>query len=100
MFSGQLCSVVTFLTYALLLIAVGKTCKILMQKHCQSSGSFTLFEALLHMVCRLESSDHIGIPLACELADSKYFPVSNSAKEVRDKILQACLKRGVKIRSV
>ncbi|DBA78212.1 TPA: hypothetical protein ACH3X2_008172 [Trebouxia sp. C0005] len=46
----------------------------------------------------LESSDHIGIPLACELADSKYFPVSNSAKEVRDKILQACLKRGVKIR--
>lgn len=46
----------------------------------------------------LESSDHMGIPLACELADSKYFPVSNSAKEVRDKILQACLKRGVKIR--
>jgi len=71
----------------------------LIPKHCQSSGLLTLFEAVLYMVCRLESSDHIGIPLACELADSKYFPVSNSAKEVRDKILQACLKRGVKIRS-
>ncbi len=57
-------------------------------------GSLTLL-----MICRLESPDQIGIPLACEVADSKYFPVSNSAKEVRDKLLQACLRRGVKFRS-
>lgn len=86
------------LTYVILLIAIRKTFKILIQNQCQSSGLLTLFEAVLCLVCRLESPDDIGIPLACELADSKYFPVSNSAKEVRDKILQACLKRGVKIR--
>ena len=51
------------------------------------------------MMCRLESSEQIGIPLACESDDRKFFPVSNSAKEVRDKLLQACLKRGVTIRS-
>ena len=47
---------------------------------------------------RLESAEHIGIPLTVEEADSKYFPISNSAKEVRDKLVRACLKTGVKFR--
>ncbi|KAL3153436.1 hypothetical protein ABBQ38_011771 [Trebouxia sp. C0009 RCD-2024] len=50
--------------------------------------------------CRhwLESPEHIGIPLTVEEADSKYFPISNSAKEVRDKLVRACLRKGVKFR--
>ena len=48
--------------------------------------------------CRLESPEHIGIPLAVEAADSKFFPVSNSAKEVRDKLVRACLRKGVTFR--
>ena len=48
---------------------------------------------------RLQSPEQIGIPLTTETDDSKYFPVSNSAKEVRDKLLQACQRRGVKVRS-
>lgn len=50
--------------------------------------------------CRdwLESPEDIGIPLASEIDDSKYFPVSNSAKEVRDKLLTACLQQGVNFR--
>ena len=47
---------------------------------------------------RLESAEHIGIPLTVEEADSKYFPISNSAKEVRDKLVRACLKKGVEFR--
>lgn len=47
---------------------------------------------------RLESPEHIGIPLAVEEADSKYFPISNSAQEVRDKLVRACLKKGVTFR--
>ena len=55
--------------------------------------------ATMHQfVPRLESSEHIGIPLAVEEADSKYFPISNSAQEVRDKLVNACLRKGVTFR--
>ena len=47
---------------------------------------------------RLENPEHIGIPLAIEAADSKFFPVSNSAKEVRDRLVRACLRTGVTFR--
>lgn len=53
---------------------------------------------MLFVIHRLESWQHIGLALAHEVADSKYFPVSNSAKEVRDKLVLACLKAGVKFR--
>lgn len=45
---------------------------------------------------RLEQE--VGIPLASEAETSKLFPVSNSAREVRDKLVAACLRAGVTIR--
>ena len=49
------------------------------------------------MECRLESQ--LGLPLATEPNSNKYFPVSNSGREVRDKLLSSCLERGVQLRS-
>ena len=51
------------------------------------------------MVCRLENPEHIGLPLKTEETDCKYFPVSNSAQEVRDKLLKACTQKKVQFRS-
>lgn len=39
------------------------------------------------------------MPLATEVDSDKYFPVSNSGKEVRDRLLSSCLERGVKLHS-
>lgn len=39
------------------------------------------------------------MPLATEPDNDKYFPVSNSGKEVRDRLLSSCLERGVKLQS-
>lgn len=52
----------------------------------------------MYIPARLESRQYIGLALAHEADDSKYFPVSNSAKEVRDKLVLACQKAGVKFR--
>ena len=41
--------------------------------------------------------DDLGLQLAFEEGTSKYFPTSNSAKEVRDRLLAACLQFGAKI---
>ena len=46
--------------------------------------------------CRLEQE--LGLQLAFEEGSSKYFPASNSAQEVRDCLVAACLRLGVKIR--
>ncbi|KAJ9534923.1 hypothetical protein QJQ45_029583 [Haematococcus lacustris] len=40
----------------------------------------------------------VGLALSEEEATAKLFPTSNSSKEVRDKLVQACLARGVKFR--
>ncbi|KAK9816666.1 hypothetical protein WJX72_003465 [[Myrmecia] bisecta] len=50
--------------------------------------------------CRLwlESSNQISIPLATEPDTAKFFPASNSAKQVRNQLLAACLRRGVDVR--
>ncbi len=40
----------------------------------------------------------VGLKLACETESNKWFPESNSAKEVRDLLLQKALGAGVKIR--
>ncbi|TNE70576.1 aminoacetone oxidase family FAD-binding enzyme [bacterium] len=48
--------------------------------------------------CKNWLQDEIGIPLATETESNKWFPESNSAKEVRDKLLEACLQLGVVIR--
>lgn len=48
--------------------------------------------------CRLSSPDQLGIPLALEEETQKYFPTSNSSKQVRDALLGACLRRGAAVR--
>jgi predicted Rossmann fold flavoprotein len=47
--------------------------------------------------CKTWLDSEIGIPLATEEATNKWFPESNSAKEVRDKLLESCLRLGVKV---
>lgn len=49
-------------------------------------------------LCRLSSGEHIGIPLAVEEETQKYFPASNSAQQVRDRLVAACQRRGVEMR--
>ena len=49
----------------------------------------------------LESTKHwleheIALPLQCERSTNKYFPASNSARELRDKLLASCLSLGVR----
>lgn len=43
-------------------------------------------------------TEDVGLQLQLEAADNKYFPSSNSAKEVRDKLVGACVERGVTFR--
>lgn len=45
--------------------------------------------------CRLERD--IGLQLAAEEANMKYFPASNDSREVRDRLVAACIGRGVTI---
>lgn len=40
----------------------------------------------------------LGLELHLEAADNKYFPASNSAREVRDKLVEACATSGVTFR--
>lgn len=46
--------------------------------------------------CRLERD--LGIRLSLDPATNKYFPTTNSAKTVRDALLGACLRAGVRVR--
>jgi len=46
----------------------------------------------------LESPEQVGIELALEEETNKWFPKSNSAKEVRDRLVQGLLARGINIR--
>jgi len=48
--------------------------------------------------CRDWLSEDIGIPLSLEEDSQKLFPTSNSALEVRDKLVEACIHRGVEFR--
>eukprot|EP00884_Botryococcus_braunii_P020547 jgi/Botrbrau1/7176/Bobra.0300s0007.2 len=48
--------------------------------------------------CKLWLEDEIGIALAAEEASQKWFPLSNSAREVRDKLVDACMRTGVQVR--
>ncbi|MCC5934942.1 MAG: aminoacetone oxidase family FAD-binding enzyme [Balneolales bacterium] len=48
--------------------------------------------------CKRWFTDELGLQLACEEESNKWFPVSNSAKEVRDLLLQRALDVGVEIR--
>eukprot|EP00798_Chlamydomonas_sp_ICE-L_P017475 gene17475-23780_t len=45
-----------------------------------------------------DPKEGVGLRLAVEEETNKYFPESNSAREVRDKLLQACLQQGVQVR--
>ncbi|KAK9822087.1 hypothetical protein WJX74_005975 [Apatococcus lobatus] len=49
--------------------------------------------------CKEWLESQIGLPLATEADSSKLFPVSNSGKDVRDRLLSSCLDRGVKLKS-
>ena len=40
--------------------------------------------------CREWLEDDLGLELGIEHVSNKYFPLSNSSKEVRDKLLRAC----------
>ncbi|MFW6348239.1 MAG: aminoacetone oxidase family FAD-binding enzyme, partial [Cyclonatronaceae bacterium] len=48
--------------------------------------------------CKDWFTDELGLELACENESNKWFPKSNSAKEVRDKLLQKALAGGVELR--
>jgi len=48
--------------------------------------------------CREWLEDDVGLALGIEHVTNKYFPLSNSSREVRDKLLQACVSEGVKVR--
>lgn len=43
-------------------------------------------------------AQELGLELACEVESNKWFPASNSAKEVRDVLLNAALDAGAQIR--
>lgn len=48
---------------------------------------------------RLEDPhDGIGLALAVEEETNKYFPASNSSRDVRDALVAACERRGVRFR--
>ena len=48
--------------------------------------------------CREWLEDDLGLELGIEHVSNKYFPLSNSSKEVRDKLLRACEDAGVRVR--
>ena len=48
--------------------------------------------------CREWLEDDLGLELGIEHVSNKYFPLSNSSKEVRDKLLRACEDTGVRVR--
>lgn len=66
---------------------------------CSRALSIVIQLASSHMfkcVCnRLE--DDIGLALATEEENMKYFPASNSSREVRDRLVGACTNLGVHI---
>ncbi|KAL4458525.1 hypothetical protein ABPG75_013390 [Micractinium tetrahymenae] len=45
----------------------------------------------------LTDRHQVGIPLVLEAATNKYFPASNSGAEVRDKLVAACQRHGVRM---
>jgi predicted Rossmann fold flavoprotein len=47
--------------------------------------------------CKAWFEQDLGLPLACETESNKWFPVSNSARDVRDALLHRALKQGVQI---
>ena len=47
--------------------------------------------------CREWLEDDLGLELGIEHVSNKYFPLSNSSKEVRDKLLRACEDAGVRV---
>ena len=47
--------------------------------------------------CREWLERDVELALGIEHVTNKYFPLSNSSREVRDKLVQACLRAGVKI---
>ena len=48
--------------------------------------------------CREWLEQDVELELGIEHVTNKYFPLSNSSREVRDKLVQACLREGVEIR--
>ena len=48
--------------------------------------------------CREWLENDIGLELGIEHVTNKYFPLSNNSREVRDKLVEACLREGVDIR--
>jgi predicted flavoprotein YhiN len=48
--------------------------------------------------CREWLEDDVELALGIEHVTNKYFPLSNSSREVRDKLTQACVRAGVEIR--
>lgn len=48
--------------------------------------------------CPTRLEEDIGLALATEEDTAKYFPASNSSREVRDRLLGACLEAGAQLR--
>ncbi len=45
-----------------------------------------------------DTVEGLGLPLSLERETQKYFPSSNSSKEVRDRLVAACTRHGVTFR--
>ena len=48
--------------------------------------------------CKEWLEEDVGLALGVERETNKYFPLSNSSKEVRDKLVSACERAGVKFK--
>lgn len=89
-----------------ILISGGTRCNVLPSSadtindyYTQSSPSAlrALFGQWSLQQCSLWFEQELGIQISLEEETGKLFPRSNSAKEVRDKLLQACVSRGVDV---
>lgn len=56
-----------------------------------------IFKSWSIQECKKWFEQETGLQLACEAHSNKWFPVSNSAKEVRDLLLQKALACGVRV---
>ena len=66
--------------------------------HSQSSKSAlrAIFRSWTLDQCKHWLEQDLGLQLASEPGTAKWFPVSNSAKEVRNRLVAACKEQGVK----
>ena len=61
-------------------------------------GDYEIGITLILAWCTARLEEDLGLALATEEDTSKYFPASNSSREVRDRLVGACLEAGAQLR--